>query len=292
MTTPLPLGPPEQPGEDVDQAERERVAREAAALTAAIREQVAAALADPKLKAPERKHWLDVIAVVLSVIAVVCGLGAIWSQLKVGSDSSAQTLVHDQYELCRVLDQLRVEHPEISHMLALPRLDTENPGEVWSNYALVRGHVRAFLVDGIEASAFPDAAPSEVEADAAARGKLYLQEHAVALHVFDIYEQTLYQRDLAKLAAPEGGWHGLEIFVPESDRQRLQVLNALVNYYHEHMLRNPRLRYHWDHGGADMMEESTRRTYGERVRAAFPNDYTDWASPLESPEPRRVEPTN
>lgn len=190
------------------------------------------------------------LTLLASVVAVLVSVFALKEQRSLGHETSTQTLIHDQYELCRVLDVLRVDHPEVSHMLALP---AQTGTETWGNYYLFKNHVRSLILAG---GAVTDAA----------KMRLYLQEHAVALHVFDIYEQTLYQRELAEKAG---------------DRNRFEVLNMLAEYYEGRMLRSPRLRFHWDHGGADMMEKSTRDRYDERVRKAYPNDPVDNKSPLE-----------
>jgi hypothetical protein len=167
-------------------------------------------------------------------------------------DSATQQIVHNQYELCRVLDQLRVEHPEISHMLALPSQDPASPP--WANYEIFKRKVRSALT-------------AESKTPATDRDKLYLQEHAVALHVFDIYEQTVIQWQAASVAG---------------DQERAEILKMLVDYYEGRMLRNPRLRYHWNHGGSDMLEESTRRRYSANVldKKRFPSDWTDATSPI------------
>ena len=46
------------------------------------------------------------------------------------------------------------------------------------------------------------------------------------------------------------------------------------------MLRNPRLRFHWDNGASDMMETSTLERYDKNVRNKYPGDFTDDKSPL------------
>jgi hypothetical protein len=122
-----------------------------------------------------------------------------------------------------VLDLLRVDHPEVSHMLALPVLDGS---DTWKNYHLLKTQVRHLI-------------EAEGPVTDAARSRLYLKEHATALHVCDIYEQTLYQRRLAEKAG---------------DKNRFEVLDMLAQYYETGMLRSPRFRYHWDNGASDMME--------------------------------------
>jgi hypothetical protein len=103
------------------------------------------------------------------------------------------------------------------------------------------------------------------------RAALYLKEHATALHVCDIYEQTLLQLDLALRAR---------------DRRRKKVLSELVDYYERKMLRSPRLRFHWRNGGSDMMEEPTVQRFIAQVENKHTDvDYADQYSPLDD-EPR------
>lgn len=192
---------------------------------------------------------MDVLTFLASLAAVLISIYALTFQRRLGHEISTQTLIHDQYELCRALDLLRVDHPEVSHMLALP---VRKGNDTWRHYDTFKRHVRAIEKQG------PD-----VEA---ARASLYLKEHATALHVCDIYEQTLYQRRLAEEAG---------------DKKRFAVLDMLAQYYETGMLRSPRFRYHWDNGASDMMEPSTKARYDQKVRAAYPDEAADPKSPLE-----------
>jgi hypothetical protein len=193
---------------------------------------------------------MEVLALLASFAAIMISIYSLTFQRRLGHETSTQTLIHDQYELCRVLDLLRVEHPEVSHMLALP---VQDGSDTWKHYHAFKRQVRHLI-------------EAEGPITEAARSRLYLKEHAMALHVCDIYEQTLYQRQLAETAG---------------DKNRFNVLDMLARYYETRMLRNPRLRYHWDNGASDMMEQSTRVRYDERVRKAYPNEAADLKSPLE-----------
>jgi hypothetical protein len=195
---------------------------------------------------------MELFAVIASMLAVGVSVYTLKFQRRLEHETSSQTLIHDQYELCRVLDVLRVEHPEVSHMLALPAQSGDEP---WVNYALFKSCVRVML-------------EKQGPIDEGTMARLYLQEHATALHVCDIYEQTLYQRELAEAAR---------------DRRRFHILDTLAQYYETRMLRNPRLRYHWDHGTSDMMEKSTRDRYDEKVRRAYPKDPIDATLPIQGP---------
>jgi hypothetical protein len=192
---------------------------------------------------------MEILAVAASFAAIVISVYSLTFKRRLEHETSTQTLIHDQYELCRVLDLLRVEHPEVSHMLALP---AQTKRETWRNYQVFKNHVRQLIAKGGPVTD-------------AERGRLYLKEHATALHVCDIYEQTLLQRQLAEKAG---------------DKNRFEVLDALAQYYEKRMLRSPRLRFHWDHGASDMVEQSTRDRYDEMVRE-HPGDWPDPQSPLD-----------
>ncbi len=202
---------------------------------------------------------VDILALVASVVAIIVSGFALTLHRRLEHETSAQTLIHAQYELCRALDVLRVQNPEVSHVLALPVVNTKS-ADTWRNYELFRKQTRALLTAN---------GPAVTEA---MRSRLYLQEHATALHVADIYEQTREQHKLAKVAG---------------DTRRRDVLKALMDYYEKRMLRNPRLRFHWDHGVSDMMEEETRTQYNANVRAKT-DDYKDGASPLEDEKPVKL----
>lgn len=190
------------------------------------------------------------LSLIGSVAAIVISLYSLRRGRLLEHEASTQTLIHDQYELCRVLDLLRIEHPEVSHMLPLPSL---GEGDTWKNYQLLKNLVRR-MVEGDH---------QVTEAD---RSRMYLKEHATTLDVCNIYGQTLLQRELAEQAG---------------DKNRFKVLDALAQYYEARMLRSPRLRFHWDHGASDMMEQSTRDRYDEKVRKAYHDDWSDPKSPLE-----------
>jgi hypothetical protein len=189
-------------------------------------------------------------SLVVSIFAFFVSLFTLFWNRRMGHEVTTQRLIHDQYELCRVLDVLRVDHPEVSHVLALPMESGDKP---WKNYELFKSYVRQ-LISGN--------GPVK-EAD---RVRVYLQEHATALHVYDIYEQTLFQRDLAKRAG---------------DKSRFEVLDTLAHYYESRTLRNPRLRFHWEKGASDMMEKSTQKRYDEKVKQPYPDDVADDKSPLD-----------
>lgn len=193
---------------------------------------------------------LDLLTLIAAVFAIGISFYTLNFNRKIEHEIATQTLIHDQYELCRQLDLLRVDHPDVSHMLPLPSLTGKDP---WEIYEQLRQHVRTVAANGGPVTD-------------AMRSRLYLKEHAIALDVYNIYEQTLEQRDLAKIAG---------------DQKRLKVLNALTDYYEKKMLRSPRMRYHWVNGASDMMESSTRQQYDKNVRDAYPNEKPDPRLPFD-----------
>jgi hypothetical protein len=193
---------------------------------------------------------METLTLVAAFLAIGISVYTLRFDRRLEHETSAQTLIHDQYELCRQLDLLRVSHPEVSHMLPLPSLAG---GDTWKNYQLFKNHVRTLI-------------EAQGPVTDATRARMYLQEHATALDVCNIYEQTLLQRKLAEQAG---------------DENRLNVLSALADYYESRMLRSPRLRFHWDNGTSDMMDQATRDRYDRNVRNAFPGDWSDSKSPLE-----------
>lgn len=190
---------------------------------------------------------------VVSVAGILIAIVTLILQRRLEHETATQTLIHDQYALCRALDEMRVEHPDMSHMLALPAQNPKKPEQAWDTYELFRNKVRRHV-------------ESRGPINDGLRAEFYLREHAVALHVADIYEQTLLQHDLALKA---------------SDLRRAEILLGLLQYYEGRMLRNPRLRFHWDNGASDMMEKATRDRYDLEVRKAYPKDPTDAKSPLD-----------
>ena len=193
---------------------------------------------------------LEGLTLVTAVAAIGISLYTLKFNRRMEHEVATQTLIHDQYELCRQLDLLRIDHPEVSHMLPLPAQGGEQP---WKIYEVFRRHVRTMVAqDGPITDAM--------------RSRMYLKEHAIALDVCNIYEQTLLQRELAKEA---------------DDAHRFKVLDELAEYYEKKMLRSPRMRFHWDNGASDMMEIKTRKRYDEKVRGAYPAEKADSRLPFD-----------
>lgn len=101
-----------------------------------------------------------------------------------------------------------MEHWSASHLLETP-----------DNYALVKHHL------GIALAPLTDAA----------RSRLLLSERAVAIVIFDLFEETCYQHERA---------------TKQGDPDRVDFLKTVLDYFTGRLLANPRLRWLWSaHGG-------------------------------------------
>lgn len=195
----------------------------------------------------------DLMTQAASLLAIMISLYTLATQRRMGHEVSTQTLIHDQYNLCRALDMLRVDVPEVSHVLALPAPATSGR-DTWDTYETFRGYVRTLI-------------ESDGPVTEQTRYRLYLKEHATCLHVANIYEQTVLQHGLAEKAR---------------DKQRKKVLQDLLTYYETKMLRNPRFRFHWDHGVSDMMDDATVKQFTANVVKERMNEKPDEHSPLDA----------
>ncbi|PYQ28836.1 MAG: hypothetical protein DMF56_14275 [Acidobacteria bacterium] len=54
---------------------------------------------------------METLAVLASLAAIAISIYALTFQKRLEHEIATQTLIHNQYELCRVLDLLRVDHP-------------------------------------------------------------------------------------------------------------------------------------------------------------------------------------
>jgi hypothetical protein len=85
------------------------------------------------------------------------------------------------------------------------------------------------------------------------RAKLLLEERNVALGIFQLFEETLYQLSDAERV----------------DQTRVEFLHDVLNYMTGSLLRNPRLLYLWSETGGCLcsdFELSTKQYYDENVK--------------------------
>jgi hypothetical protein len=107
--------------------------------------------------------------------------------------------------------------------------------EMPENYAQAKQHITFALTPLTEA----------------ARHQMLLCERAVATQVFDVFEETYYYRERAK---------------KQGDHDRVDFLDAVLNYFTGRLLANPRLRWLWSpHGGnlCAYFESETIHLYDE-----------------------------
>ncbi len=116
--------------------------------------------------------------------------------------------IRNSYDEFEQLGRLRMEHWSASHLLETP-----------DNYALVKHHLAVALAPLTDA----------------AHSRLLLSERAVAIIIFDLFEETCYQHERA---------------TRQGDRDRVDFLKTVLDYFTGRLLANPRLRWLWsDHGG-------------------------------------------
>jgi len=105
------------------------------------------------------------------------------------------------------------------------------------------------------------------------RYEAVVRERAIAVRIFELYEQTLYTLKTAS----EG-----------HDRRRRAFLGEVLAYMEGRLLRNPRLRYLWDCEGGNIcvyFELATRKRYEEQVLAGCGSDSDDPLGPFHATIP-------
>ncbi len=116
--------------------------------------------------------------------------------------------VRSSYDEFEQLGRLRMDHWRASHLFETP-----------DNYAQVKYHLAIALAPLTEA----------------AHSQLLLSERAVAIVIFDLFEETCYQHERAE---------------KQGDRDRVDFLKTVLDYFTGRLLANPRLRWLWSaHGG-------------------------------------------
>jgi hypothetical protein len=109
-------------------------------------------------------------------------------------------------------------------------------------------------------------ASAVVPLDERKRSELLLRERVTALYIFTMFEQALYRLDQS-----ERGFDG----------GRTEFLHAVVAYYTDRVLRNPRLLHYWKSEGlSTYFEESTNKLFEERVMKNVPASGIDVVGPF------------
>lgn len=165
---------------------------------------------------------------VLSGLALVVAIWAARLSLKAEREAVNHGSVSDIFGEFRRLTELRLANWQHTHIL-------EPPENYESTKELVRDAVGS-LSDG-------------------ERARYQLQERAVALAIFQLFEQVLYQRSEAERVG---------------DQPRKDFLQDVADYMTGRLFRNPRLLYLWSEAGGNLradFEPSTREYYERGVGA-------------------------
>jgi hypothetical protein len=170
----------------------------------------------------------NVVQAVASVLAIVIAVASYRKSTRVAHDIHHQESLRLQYQEFNELSALRLTYPEVSHILELPE-----------QYQLTLQRVRRRVSE----------LPLHERLDA------IIRERAVALRVFELYEQTLFQYEHAKECGNKKGE---------------EFLAAVIEYLSGRLLLNPRLAYLWEcngNGGLQTyFEETTNIHYDEKIR--------------------------
>jgi hypothetical protein len=154
----------------------------------------------------------SIVSLVLSSFAVVVAVWAGRTQLRSVRESVRAAAVSNMYTDFRRLTELRLENWEHSHILEPP-----------ANYEHIKRIMRLALSD----------------LDAKGQARHVIKERSVALGIFQLFEQTLYQvRDA----------HGV-------DHNREAFLNDVLHYMTTRLFLNPRLLYLWSLDGGSLCED-------------------------------------
>lgn len=159
--------------------------------------------------------------------AVAVSIFASWLAIRAHREAITQGTYADVYEEFSALSELRLSHWELSHLQELPE-----------NYGPVVATIRTALGD--------------LGGDR--RNQLLIQERAVAMRIFSLFEQAHYQCVHARM-------HG--------DHGRTEFLDDVLTYFTGRLLRNPRLLYFWSREGANLCIHYEPGTI-ERYEAGIP----------------------
>ena len=143
----------------------------------------------------------------------------------VSDQSTESQSVNSQYQIFIDLAEMGIEHPDIGHLLALPKAYDSVACDVARHIALLPAADRA---------AYP------------------LKERAAADYIFTLFERSVYHQPVTS------GWRG-RLF-----SHTRKVNDEVVAYFTQRLLRNPRLLWYWDADGGGLRghyEPDTIRRY-------------------------------
>ncbi len=145
-----------------------------------------------------------------SLLAVLISAYALYVSSTEARKRRDENTISDSYDEFEQLCRLRMEHWSATHLL-----------ETADNYAPVKQQLAIAL------------APLS----GAEQARLLLLERAVGIAIFDLFEETCYQRNQA---------------TNQRDRDRVEFLDTVLEYFTGRLLANPRLRWLWSADGGNM----------------------------------------
>jgi hypothetical protein len=179
-----------------------------------------------------------------AAVAVVVSLAASWVALRAHREALAQGTFADVYDEFNKLSELRLQHWELSHMQEVPE-----------NYDAAVSVLSVALEDMSNSQ----------------RHQLLVQERAVAIRIFSLFEHACYQCRHAH---------------SNRDGNRAEFLDEVLAYFTGRLLQNPRLRYFWMSDGGNLRvyyEPETIERY-ERALAGASQDGVDRLGPFGGPD--------
>lgn len=166
---------------------------------------------------------LPIGSLIVAITAGIISLYAVFRANKAHNEKLAADTVILLYSHFQTFSDVRVANWEVSHLF-----------ELASGYEQVCSNLLAAVQ--------PLGEPR--------RHELLLKERAIALRIFDLFEQTLYQKVTADTYR---------------DPYRSRFLQEVLDYFTGRWLRNPRLRYLWDDGLHEKFEPATVEYYNNHI---------------------------
>jgi hypothetical protein len=168
---------------------------------------------------------------------------SIWSarlSIKTQKVSEHSSDIMEQYRDFVHFNTLRMEYPEQGHLLELPE-----------TYWYVHDKIACIVKDA-----------NDID-----KKKFLLQERAMAIAIFSMYERVVYQFDLA---------------ISDKLSERAAFLKDVLDYFHKYWFRNPRLYFLWTDdkiGVASFFEKRTREMFADEVGRHHPPEDVDPLGP-------------
>ena len=170
---------------------------------------------------------VSLISLIVSVVAVTYTARV---SRQVSEHEVTAQIISEYYSCVRALTEVQLREWRLAHIF-----------EVAENYTAISAKLKAV-------------APKP--ADREALMALELNERAVALTIFGIYEYVVYQ-----LAAAETA----------HSKSRAKFLTEAAEYFSGRLLPNPRLQYLWSHNGGNLeceFEKMLREHYQQHVEVS------------------------